>query len=127
VIQPSFNGRGELYPYVVGSDNCQYNFLIAIIKYTTSVFPDVVRGNVIKGAFRAFEEECLFKSIVMRLCMVSCAGPPLFKDYFSDVSGNGTVKCHMVDVFFPIAVGALFLPSCPSFEFLGVRGCKIAI
>jgi hypothetical protein len=51
VIQPGFNGRGELYPYVVGSDNCQCNFLIDIIKYATSVFPDVVCGNVIEGAF----------------------------------------------------------------------------
>jgi hypothetical protein len=113
VIQPGFNGRGELYPYVVGSDNCQCNFLIAIIKYATSVFPDVVRGNVIEGAFgylqrvRAFEEECLFKSMVMRPCVVSCVGLPLFKDYFSDVPGSSTVKCHVVDVFFLIAVGAL--------------------
>jgi hypothetical protein len=83
-------------------DNCQCNFLIVIIKYATSVFPDVVCGNVVEGAFgylqrvRAFEEECL-----------SCAGPLLFKDYFSDVPGSGTVKCHVVDVFFLIAVGAL--------------------
>jgi hypothetical protein len=47
--------------------------------------------------------------MVMRPCMVSCAGPPLCKDYFSDVPGSGTVKCHVVDVFFLIAVPA-FLP-----------------
>jgi hypothetical protein len=113
VIKLGFNGRGELYPYVVGGDNCQCIFLITIIKYATSVFPDMVCGNVVEGAFgylqcvKAFEEECLFKSMVMRPHVVSCAGPPLFKDYFSDVPGSGIVKCHVVDVFFLIAVGAL--------------------
>jgi hypothetical protein len=59
------------------------NFLIIIIKYAKSVFPDVVRDNVVEGVFgylqhvRAFEEECLFKSMVMRPCVVSCVGPPL--------------------------------------------------
>jgi hypothetical protein len=125
VIQPGFNGRGELYPFVVGSDNCQCNFLIAIIKYATLVFPDVIRGNVVKGAFgylqhvRALKEECILKFMIMRPRMVCYVGPPLFKDYFSDVPGSGTVKCHVVDVFFLIAVGAfsacLFAPHSSSY------------
>jgi hypothetical protein len=62
VIQPGFNGRSELYLYVVGSDNCQCNFFIAIIKYAISVFPNMIRGNVVESVFgylqrvRAFEE-----------------------------------------------------------------------
>jgi hypothetical protein len=109
VIKLGFNDRGELYLYV-GSDNCQFHFLIAIIKYATLEFPDVIHGNVVEGGYlqhvRAFEKEC-FKSMVIRPCMVSCVGPPLFKDYFSDIPGSGTVKCHVVDVFFLIVVGAL--------------------
>jgi hypothetical protein len=73
VIKPDFDGGSEFHPDVVGSDHCQCNFLVTIIKYVT-LLPDVILCDVVEGALGNLEKNASSNLWVRSPVMDSCTG-----------------------------------------------------